>query len=99
MDYKKRLVTTLSIGSLMLSALLPGGVYADVNVDISGNGSNSNNSVNVSSNNSVNITQDNDTNISINVSSSAKTGNNTANNNTGGNVTIRVNLVGVVCAT
>src|SRR3989344_7784158 len=88
MDYKKRLVTALSIGSLMFSAILPGGVYADVNVDISGNGDSSNNTVNISSNNSVNVTQNNDTNISINVSSSANTGGNNANNNTGGNVTI-----------
>jgi len=88
MDYKTRFGVTMATGWLMFSALLPGAVLADTTVDISGNGNNSNNTVNVSNNQTTNVLQENILEAGIFVISVASTGNNTANNNTGGNVTI-----------
>ena len=60
----------------------------NVDVTISGNGSDSVNTANVSNDNKTSVFQDNLANIENNVKVDANTGNNTANSNTGGDVRI-----------
>lgn len=59
-------------------------VYA-VNVDISGNGAGSSNSVNYNSTQNTSIDQNNRANISNNIDANCNTGGNNASGNTGGN--------------
>ncbi len=61
---------------------------ADLNLEISGNGADSNNTVVVQSSNTNVVTQTNNANISNNIDVSTDTGDNKANKNTGGNVTV-----------
>lgn len=58
------------------------------NITVSGNGSDSQNTVNYTSTNTTNVTLDQDATINNNLSVTANTGNNNANNNTGGNVSL-----------
>lgn len=58
-------------------------------ISIRGNGSNSNNSIDVRSSNDTRVSQNNDTRIDNNVNAVSSTGNNRANDNTGGDTSIR----------
>lgn len=60
----------------------------DNNVTVSGNGSASNNSVSLLQNNAATVVQNNLANVLNHIHSRANTGNNTTNDNTGGNVTV-----------
>lgn len=60
----------------------------DTTVDITGNGDKSDNYVKVNGDNSTYVKQDNDANVYNNVKSSANTGKNDANHNTGGDVSV-----------
>ena len=71
----------LVLGSLLAPALA-------VDIEVSGNGSDSNNTVNFASNNTTNVTQNNTADISNDIDVDADTGKNDANDNTGGDVTI-----------
>ena len=86
-SYKTKLGTAITGFSLLASVYAPL-AYADTTIEISGNGNNSTNNVTVTNNDTTDINQSNDFNVSLNISSKAKTGNNEASNNTGGNVTI-----------
>lgn len=78
----------ISIGSTVLffSAVTP--TFAATTIQISGNGSNSGNTVHLSINRSTTIAQNNNASISNNVSSNANAGGNSANSNTGGSTGI-----------
>jgi len=62
--------------------------FAGLDVQITGNGADSKNTADVTTNTSTTVTQDNVANITNNVNVSADTGNNDANRNTGGDVSV-----------
>ena len=72
----------------LLASSFAGVALADVNLEISGNGSDSDNNIDVELNNLTVIEQTNTANIQNNVEIFANTGNNEANDNTGGDVGI-----------
>lgn len=69
-------------------AVISGDGGGTLSIEISGNGANSDNTVNVNASSSVKLEQTNYAKVKNDVDVDADTGNNTANNNTGGNVTI-----------
>lgn len=68
--------------------LVPRPAFADIQVDVSGNGANTTNSASVNSTLSTSTTQSNSADINNSVSSHATTGDNSANNNSGSDVGI-----------
>ena len=84
---KKTAIAT-SVGTLFTSILV-GSAFADTKFEISGNGSRSDNQISSESNHSVDISQSNDTDINNDVNISNNTGNVSANDNTGGDVSVR----------
>lgn len=84
--YAYKLTTAITTAALLASSFA-GAASAQV-VEISGNGSNSNNYVNLTQNTTVNIDQSNNTDVNVTVSSKANTGGNTASGNTNGDVNI-----------
>lgn len=83
----RRIGTGIAAGAF-LTTVLAASAFADVTVDVSGNGAHSHNSVNVSISNTTEVKQSNSTHVTNDVSSSANTGGNTASGNTGGDVSI-----------
>jgi len=81
-----RVATGLSTAALVAYSFV--GPALAVDVEVSGNGANSNNTANVSVSNSTIVDQSNVANISNDVNVNADTGKNDANGNTGGNVSI-----------
>src|SRR3989344_4134893 len=75
-----------SSAAIVLSSLIVPALAVDI--EVSGNGASSNNTVNYSQSNDVDIDQDNDADISNDIDVDADTGNNEANKNTGGDVSI-----------
>jgi len=86
-NFQTRLTTAFATGAVLLNAIAPV-AFAQTSLTITGNGSSSNNDVNVSQNNSVNVTQNNTANIDNNVDVNSSTGNNTASGNVGGDVEV-----------
>jgi len=86
-NYKTRIATAIATGSVLLHALAPM-TLAATEIRITGNGSDSNNTANVSQNSSLNVVQNNTANVNNNVTVNATTGSNNANDNTGGDVEI-----------
>lgn len=86
-DLKRKLVTGIATGALLLNALTPL-AFADTTIEISGNGSDSNSTVNVAATQQTVVTQNNTANVYNNVNTTANSGNNEANKNTGGDVSI-----------
>lgn len=72
---------------MLLSSVVTA-AFADVTAEISGNGSDSINNISIESKNECNVSQKNTTSILTEIESSASTGGNTANGNTGADVTI-----------
>ena len=85
-NYKKQLLSVLASGAVMLNTVLP--VYAGTTVVLSGNGSDSNNTANLTLNSSTNVVQNNTANIENKIKAEAETGENDANDNTGGDVNV-----------
>lgn len=85
---KTKLLTTLSAGTLLTSALVTPAAFADTNVDVSGNGAFSHELVNVNQNTNTSVNQSSYSNFNNYVNSTADTGGNQANFNTGSNVNI-----------
>lgn len=81
-------ITAIAASSALVLSLLTPAAFADTTVDISGNGANSTNTVDVKNTDKTTIEQSNTTTVGINITSSANTGGNKANGNTGGDVTI-----------
>lgn len=87
MKFQYRIGTAIASTALMLNLLAPA-VFADTNIEITGNGANSDNSVSVNNTSNVSVTQTNDLVVGLTINSSASTGGNKANGNTGGDVSI-----------
>jgi hypothetical protein len=83
----KRFVTGIATAAIV-SNLFALTAFADTNVTISGNGANSDNNAEVSNSNTTVITQSNSSVVGTVISSDANTGDNTANGNNKGDVTI-----------
>jgi hypothetical protein len=86
-NFKTRLTTAIATGSVLLHALAPV-TFAQTTIEISGNGAGSDNSVNVTRNMTTTVNQTNNAVVKNSVEADADTGNNDANFNTGGNVTV-----------
>lgn len=85
---KAKLSAVAASSALVLSLLTPA-AFADTNVDISGNGVGSTNTSEVKNKDKTVVEQTNSTVVGITIASSAKTGGNKANGNTGdGDVTV-----------
>src|SRR3989344_9304501 len=84
--YLIRLGTAISSAALVASSFV--GPVLAVDVEIIGNGDSSNNTANVAVTNNVTVNQTNYANITNDVNVDANTGNNDANRNTGGDVSI-----------
>lgn len=87
MKLQYRLGTAIASTALMFNLLAPA-AFADTTVDISGNGSNSDNNVSVNNTSNATINQSNNLTVGLNINSTASTGGNKANGNTGGDVSI-----------
>ncbi len=83
---KKRVASALATGAILLQLVTP--VAANITIELSGNGADSNNDANVAQQTNTTVVQNNTANISNNVEATANTGNNDANRNTGGDVSI-----------
>lgn len=84
---KKSIASAIAAGSLLFNAFATT-AYATNSVTISGNGADSDNTVNLSSNRTNTVVQSNQATFTNSVSSSSNTGGNVADNNTGGDVVI-----------
>lgn len=87
MQLTYKAASAVATAALCLSIFAPAAM-ADNTVDISGNGSGSHNHVTITQSSNCSLTQSNDSLVTTDVYSSAKTGGNKANANTGGDVTI-----------
>src|SRR3990170_2954838 len=83
---QKKFATAIATGALLLNTALP--AFADVTLEITGNGSDSYNKADVDIDQTTVVDQSNTANISNTVNASADTGKNDANRNTGGSVSI-----------
>lgn len=86
MDLKTRITTALAVGSLTFGLMAPAAMAADL--EISGNGFGSNNTINVTNKSNVTVNQTSNTTVSVGISASSNTGGNSASFNNGGNTTI-----------
>ncbi len=84
--FSQKVLAALSAGTMLLSVVSP--VLADTTLEISGNGADSVNNVNLTQSSTTTVVQSNSANISNDVDASATTGGNDANRNTGGSITI-----------
>lgn len=82
----KKLASAIATGALLLNSALP--AFA-VTLEVSGNGSDSQNTTGVAVTTTTTVVQNNTANVSNNVNASAKTGGNAASDNTGGDVNIQ----------
>ena len=80
------IASAVASGSLLASAVLP--LMAQTTIVISGNGAGSDNTAVVSQTSVTTVTQSNEANVTNQVEAEAETGENEANFNTGGDVTI-----------
>lgn len=83
---KRFVASTIATGALILSSFSTTAFAATVQV--SGNGSGSDNNVQLNNTQSNTVVQNNSANITNTITSNSSTGNNNANDNTGGDVTI-----------
>jgi len=84
-QYKRQIVAALATVSMILTPT----VSAATSLEISGNGSSSDNDVKVERSNATTVVQSNSAVVTNNVSSNSSTGGNKANDNTGGDVMIK----------
>ncbi len=87
MQIKRTIASVLASGALILNAFSTPALAATT-LEISGNGSNSDSTANVSVSNNTTVVQSNNADINNDVNVDADTGHNDANDNTGGDVTI-----------
>jgi hypothetical protein len=85
--FQTKITTAFATGAVLLNALAPIS-FASTTLTISGNGTGSDNTANVSANNTTTLIQTNNTDITNDVNVDANTGNNRASDNTGGNVDV-----------
>lgn len=87
MELKKKLISSLAAGATLLYTVTP--VFAGVTLDISGNGSDSNNEVRYEQENEVEVLQVNEAEVLNQIEVKVDTGDNEAEDNTGGDVSIK----------
>src|SRR3989344_3930635 len=83
---QKKVATAIATGALLFNTALP--AFADETLEISGNGADTYNKAEVDVNQNRTVVQSNEANISNNVTATADTGDNDANRNTGGGVSV-----------
>jgi hypothetical protein len=86
MDIKKKIFSSLAAGALLLNLATP--AFAGITLEVSGNGSDSESEVEFEQENEVSVTQTNVANVLNDVKVEANTGENEAEDNTGGDVAI-----------
>lgn len=86
-NFKKQFVSVIA-GSAMLLQVAAPAAFADTNLTISGNGTNSDSDVHVSNTSTNTILQSNTANVVNTVNANVDTGNNSANKNTNGDVKV-----------
>jgi len=86
-NLQKKLTTALATGAVLANAFVPVAFAAELT--ISGNGSNSDSDINVNNNSDTTVAQTNTANVRNTVNVNADTGNNSASDNTGGDVRVR----------
>ena len=86
-NFKKQTFSVLAAGAMLLNVASP--VLASTTIEISGNGSGSDNKTVVESTNTTTVNQNNTANVTNNLKTNADTGDNNANYNTGGDVEIK----------
>ncbi len=89
MQFTKRVLTAAATGAILFSSFATTAFASTTDITISGNGSTSNNTVNVSSAQNTTAVQSNTAIVTNTVNSTSSTGNNNADANTGGDVTVR----------
>lgn len=87
MKFQYRIGTAVASTALVMNMLAPA-AFADTTVEILGNGSKSNNTVNVTNNDTVKINQTNNLTVAVNITAKSNSGDNKANGNTGGDTSI-----------
>lgn len=85
--FQSKITTAFATGAVLLNALAPL-TFAQTSLVISGNGTDSASTATVSTTNTTTVVQDNNANINNTVNVNSDTGNNSASDNTGGNVEI-----------
>src|SRR3989344_2219435 len=85
-NLKKQIISVIAAGTLALQLATP--AFASTTLQISGNGSNSDNTTNVTLTQTTTVVQENNAAVTNNVDADADTGKNDANDNTGGDVSI-----------
>lgn len=86
MTFKTKLTTAIATGAVLLNALAP--MSFATTLEITGNGSGSDNDVKVEAENKVEVKQNNDTHINNDIEVKSDTGNNDANGNVGGKIDV-----------
>ncbi len=86
-NYKKRLGTAIATVAILANAYTP--AFAGTTITITGNGADSDNDAVVNNSQNTTVNQTNSANFTNNVSGSANTGDNDANKNNGGTVTVK----------
>ena len=88
MNLKYRMGAGL-VSSILAASLLAPAALAETTFEISGNGDNSTNKIEVTDSNNCTVWQKTETIVEADIKAKASTGGNTASGNTGGNVTIQ----------
>lgn len=84
---KTKISAALAAGSLLLSTVSP--AFAATTLEVTGNGSDSKSNVNFTQNRNVSVVQNNDANVENKIDVKANTGDNSADDNTGGDVKVK----------
>lgn len=93
----KNIATVAATGALLLNMALPA-FAATVNLEVSGNGSDSDNEISFDRDTESGVYQQNESKIHNDISVSSNTGGNTADDNTGGNVKVKTGDTQVVAS-
>ncbi len=84
--FQQKFATAFATGAVLLNALAP--MASAATITITGNGSNSDNDAKVETSNDVDVDQSNDAHVDNNIKVFSETGNNSASDNTGGDVKV-----------
>ncbi len=87
MNLKTRFAAGLTSAALIASLAVP--AFADTTAEIGDNGSKSDNKIEIENKHEVDVDQTNYLDVTLNINSTASTGGNKANGNTGGNVKVK----------
>jgi len=85
-DLRKKLASGIAAGALLLNLATP--AFAGITIEVSGNGSDSENEVELEYEHEVEVTQSNYADVQNEIKAEASTGENEAEDNTGGNVEV-----------